>query len=174
MDGPLLWHEYLNVFETSSPWHGDCKIWKKIFDYLNFILFTIKIAIIKTGMPNRVEQGACREILRWRQGYPAIITVFLVTWGNPVEIAGSPWFYHRISLHALCSTLFDLQWRTVTNLNPWDHPFKTSAFFRGRGQKLPKFADGYLVVKNCRREEGRGQKSWKFADVLNGWSHLFL
>ena len=24
----------------------------------------------------------------------------------------------------------------------WDHPFKTSAFFRGRGQKLARFADG--------------------------------
>ena len=26
------------------------------------------------------------------------------------------------------------------------------------------------MVKNCQREGGRGQKSWKFVDVLNGWS----
>ena len=42
----------------------------------------------------------------------------------------------------------------------WDHPFKTSVFFRGGGQKLAKYADRYnhsskklptvgVGVKNC-------------------------
>ena len=26
----------------------------------------------------------------------------------------------------------------------------------------------------CRQEGGRGQKSQKFADVLNGWSHMII
>ena len=49
------------------------------------------------------------------------------------------------------------------------HPFKTSAFFRGEGVKtwpnLPTDSN-----KKLSTEGGRGQKSWKFADVLNGWS----
>ena len=50
-----------------------------------------------------------------------------------------------------------------------DHPFKTSAFFRGRGVKnwpnLPTDSSKKLPTGG-----GRGQKSWKIADVLNGWS----
>ena len=50
-----------------------------------------------------------------------------------------------------------------------DHPFKTSACLRGGGvknwQNLPTDSSKKLPT-----EGGRGQKSWKFADVLNGWS----
>ena len=35
-----------------------------------------------TAAPKRVEQGACREILLYKQGYPTIITFFPVTREN--------------------------------------------------------------------------------------------
>ena len=38
----------------------------------------------------------------------------------------------------------------------------------GRGRKLFKFANGF-VVKNCRLEEGRCQNRVKFANVINSW-----
>ena len=76
----------------------------------------------------------------------------------------------------------------VTSLRPFlfrddfsyirDHPFKTSACLR-RGGVSP-CADGQKVTVHkdqkspskafCWNDDGRGQKSWKFADVLNGWS----
>ena len=39
----------------------------------------------------------------------------------------------------------------------------------GEGSKIGQICQR-IVVKNCQREGGRGQKSWKFADVLNGWT----
>ena len=48
-----------------------------------------------------------------------------------------------------------------------NHPFKMSAFFRGRGQKLAEFADR---VKKLPTVGGKGQKSLNFSEVLNGWS----
>ena len=39
----------------------------------------------------------------------------------------------------------------------------------GEGSKIGQICRR-IVVKNCRRRGGRGQKSWKFADVLNEWS----
>ena len=39
----------------------------------------------------------------------------------------------------------------------------------GKGSKIGQICLK-TVVKNCQREGGRGQKSWKFVDVLNGWS----
>ena len=54
-----------------------------------------------------------------------------------------------------------------------DHPFKTSAFLRVGGVKICQIC-WQIVVKNCWREGGWGQKSWKFADVLNGWSLISL
>ena len=44
-----------------------------------------------------------------------------------------------------------------------NYPFKTLAFFLVSGQKLDS-------SKKLPTEVGRGQKSWIFADVLNGWS----
>ena len=50
-----------------------------------------------------------------------------------------------------------------------DHPFKTSAFFRGEGVKnLPN-----LPTDSSKKADGRGvgvKNHEKFADVLNGWS----
>ena len=50
---------------------------------------------------------------------------------------------------------------------------KMSAFFRGVGSQICQICRG-IVVKKLPTEGvlGRGQKSWKFADVLNGWSHM--
>ena len=48
-----------------------------------------------------------------------------------------------------------------------NHPFKMSAFLRGRGQKLAEFADR---VKKLPTVGGKGQKSLNFSEVLNGWS----
>ena len=42
-------------------------------------------------------------------------------------------------------------------------------FLGGEGSKIDQICRR-LVVKHCRREGDRGQKSWKFANVLNGWS----
>ena len=54
-----------------------------------------------------------------------------------------------------------------------DHPFKTSAHLRGGGVKnwpnLPTDSSKKLPT-----EGGRGQKSWKFADVLNEWSPTII
>ena len=59
----------------------------------------------------------------------------------------------------------------------WDHPFKTSACLRGPHVPMVKRSQ-YIRIKNPLHKHfagmpmvgGRGQKSWKFADVLNGWS----
>ena len=67
----------------------------------------------------------------------------------------------------------------------WDHPFKTSANFQDFWPlpSTPSVGSFFTTIrlqiwpifdpsppKKCRRKGGRGQKSWKFADVLNGWS----
>ena len=41
-----------------------------------------------TTMPNKIEQGASREILWWNQGYPAITTGFSLLKGKTVMIVG--------------------------------------------------------------------------------------
>ena len=51
-----------------------------------------------------------------------------------------------------------------------DHPFKTSAIFRGVGGSKIAQIWQRIVVKYCQTEGGRGHKLRKFADVLNGWS----
>ena len=62
--------------------------------------------------------------------------------------------------------------RPVISLRPLalrDHPFKTSACSRGGGVKIfPNLPTD--SGKNWWQEGGRGQKSWKFAVVLNEWS----
>ena len=61
----------------------------------------------------------------------------------------SDWFVHPSSnLLKLLTTLFSF----------WDHPFKMSAFFRGKGSKICQFCRR-IVEKYCRREGGRGKKS---------------
>ena len=55
----------------------------------------------------------------------------------------------------------------------WNHPLKTSIFFRGVGVKsFPNLLTE--ISKNMPTEGGRGQKSSKFADVLNGRSFGWL
>ena len=44
-------------------------------------------------------------------------------------------------------------------------------FLGGGGSKICQICR-WIVVKICQREGGRGQKSWNFADVLNGCSPL--
>ena len=39
----------------------------------------------------------------------------------------------------------------------WDHPFKTSSFFRGEGSKIGQICR--QIVRTSRRERGRCQKS---------------
>ena len=55
----------------------------------------------------------------------------------------------------------------VSNIQFRDHPFlRRWHFLGGKGSKICQ----RIVVKKLPTEGGRGQKSWKFADVLNGWS----
>ena len=55
-----------------------------------------------------------------------------------------------------------------------NHPFKTSTFFRGGEVSKIYQICRRIVVKKMPTEGERGQKSWKFADVLNGWSQIWL
>ena len=47
-----------------------------------------------------------------------------------------------------------------------DNPIKTSAFLGAEGSKICQQSS----KKTANRREDSGQKLWKFADVLNGWS----
>ena len=103
---------------------------------------------------------------------------------------------HRCSAdHKSSNVVWLMRWRTFighdgqkiwfasncTNYNIRDHPFKTSACLRGKGcphMPMVKRSHSTLgskvpfisILLECRW----GQKSWKFADVLDGWSLISM
>ena len=105
-------YEYDNSKDYFNWDFRDC-IWFCKID--NKIVFTQPIY---TAKPKRVEQGACRKILWWKQGHPAIITGFPCYRknSNVTKCSDCSKFKNVVSQNSQCTykiTLFNIKLITL-------------------------------------------------------------